>query len=265
MASSGSSAVMADSADATAAISAMHLGDGPQQSTKKDCHHNPLLVCDAGCGFPSQRRPRKERIHAVARQVFNFLEWRSTETKTKRGTKTGCSVSFLGSADDVAAIESRVGAQEENAIEYLPDTNLCYYIKDMGSVGDDAVYLSPDAEETLSSSEPPPKIVVVGMLIDRSITAGRSKRRAAHLNMRAAKLPLDELKVKQLASDEPLNVDTVMELMQRWWWECTTQTENIDTDLTREQYSKCFAISAALSMRTQRIRHPNRTFHKQGN
>ena len=199
----------------------------------------------------------------VSRQICNFFEWRSREAKTKRG----CNVSFLGSADDVEAIRSRVGAQGRgNAIEYLSGTNICKYITDMGSDADDAVYLSPDAEETLSSSAPPPKIVVVGMLIDRSIVESRSKRRAIDMSMRAAKLPLDELKVKELASDEPLNVDTVMELMQRWWWECdATQTENVDPDLAREQYKKCFVVSAALSLRTQRIRHPNRTFHKQAN
>ena len=287
-----SSAVMADAA--TAAISAMHLcdtdtksDDGPP-STKTDRHHaisvmhlsdtksdddgvpstkshNPLLICDAGYGFPSQRRPRKERINAVSRQICNFFEWRSREAKTKRG----CSVSFLGSADDVEAVESRVGAHDGNcndAIEYLSDTDICKYIADIGYEDGDAVYLSPDAEETLSSSMPPPRVVVVGMLIDRKITENRSKRRAALLNMRSVKLPLDDLNVKQLASDEPLNVDTVMELMQRWWWgRGPIQTEDIDTDLTREQCRKSFIVSAALSINTQRTRHPNRTFHKQAN
>lgn len=32
------------------------------------------IVVDVSCGFPIQKRPRKERINAVSRQIMNYLE-----------------------------------------------------------------------------------------------------------------------------------------------------------------------------------------------
>eukprot|EP00985_Skeletonema_marinoi_P002775 scaffold1144_cov98-Skeletonema_marinoi.AAC.3 len=114
------------------------------------------------------------------------------------------------------------------------------------------------------------------MLIDRRITEDRSRRRAEEsLNIRAAKLPLDELRVKELSSCEPLNVDTVMELMQRWWWNCDRVEERLqqingsgetkcddNTEKYGKLYKKCFIEAAAFAMKSQRDRHPNRTVHK---
>jgi hypothetical protein len=111
------------------------------------------------------------------------------------------------------------------------------------------------------------------MLIDRRITEGRSRRRAEDLlNIRAAKLPLDELSVKELSSSEPLNVDTVMELMQRWWNNCDKLEQRIhdkvvenndsNTEALSQLYKRCFLEAAAWSMKSQRDRHPNRTLHK---
>ena len=80
--------------------------------------------------------------------------------------------------------------------------------------------------------------------------------------LKAAKLPLDELNVQELISEEPLNVDTVMELMQRWHWNfdkiMSTQRHECDVDAERK---KAFIDAVAWAMKSQRDRHPNRTIH----
>ena len=136
--------------------------------------------------------------------------------------------------------------------------------------GDEVIYLSPDATKTLSSTSRPPSVVVIGMLIDRRITSDRSRKRAEEsLHLQALKLPLDELKVKGISSEEPLNVDTIMELMQRWWMSCDRLEEQLDTSVNNKnasdrasKYRKCFVEAAAWAMKSHRERHPNRTVHK---
>ncbi|KAL3827191.1 hypothetical protein ACHAXA_006746 [Cyclostephanos tholiformis] len=110
------------------------------------------------------------------------------------------------------------------------------------------------------------------MLVDRRITAYRSLARAEGvLKLRAAKLPLHELNVRGLTCREPLNVDTVMELMQRWHWNCDGMEKRRELEMimggsgsTSEAsslYRSCFLEAAARAMKTQRERHPNRTIH----
>ena len=131
------------------------------------------------------------------------------------------------------------------------------------------MYLSPDASYTLPSTSPPPRVAIIGMLIDRRITTDRSRVRAEEtLKIKAAKLPLDELNVKELTSQEPLNVDTVMELMQRWWWNCDRAKQHFEKAKNGESkvpsdviYKKCFLEAAAWAMKTQREWHPNGTVH----
>lgn len=75
------------------------------------------------------------------------------------------------------------------------------------------------------------------MLVDRRVSPNRSKRRAAASNaslahtttiiltagntrsmmIQCARLPLDALNVSDLGTDEALNIDTALEIMQRWW------------------------------------------------
>ena len=74
--------------------------------------------------------------------------------------------------------------------------------------------------------------------------------------------PKKYLNVKELTSNEPLNVDTVMELMQRWWWlaqRCEKASKDDEVDSVA--YKKCFLEAAAYAMKTQRERHPNRSLH----
>mmetsp|Transcript_57822 Transcript_57822/g.122630 ORF Transcript_57822/g.122630 Transcript_57822/m.122630 type:complete len:306 (-) Transcript_57822:965-1882(-) len=236
----------------------------------------PILICDAWYGFPKQNRPRRERINAVSRQISNFLEWRSSEGS---GAKQECHVSLLGSDGDVQAVRARMRELDDKAnssqhwndkekLSFQCNANIheFLYLQKANDI-DEVVYLSPDASQTLSATSSPPRIVIIGMLIDRRITADRSRLRAEEtLKLRAVKLPLDELNVKELTSREPLNVDTVMELMQRWWWNCdrTKQHHGNTAENDKAQssmYRKCFLDAAAWSMKSQRERHPNRTVH----
>eukprot|EP00956_Cyclotella_meneghiniana_P014434 scaffold21566_cov73-Cyclotella_meneghiniana.AAC.15 len=241
---------------------------------------NPnLILCDAWYGFPTQKRPRKERICAVGRQLVNFLQWRC---ELNLDALHECKVHLLGKELDVNAVQDRILeiASEEfttekfsSKIDFKPNVDIHESLLNWRNDNTDGevVYLSPDASETLPSTSRPPSIVIVGMLIDRRITSDRSRKRAEEsLNLRAMKLPLDVLNVKEMSSDEPLNVDTVMELMQRWWVNCDKIDEEIsmnaenanDADGRTSKYKKCFMEAAAWAMKSHRQRHPNRTIHK---
>lgn len=270
--------------DAAAALDRLHIEEDTAEVTEQSSS-TPIILCDAFYGFPTQKRPRNERVRAVARQLSNFMQWRSEETLEKQQ----CGVYFLGDCNDVEAVKLRVTELESQTsqtsaptceINFQPDIDIHSFLdqqKDISPtsiqapVNEDVVYLSPDAAETLPATSRPPRIVVVGMLIDRRITEDRSRRRAEDsLKIRAAKLPLDELSVKELSSSEPLNVDTVMELMQRWYWSCDKLEEKLQQmsgkgtiieDVSR-LYKTCFLEAAAWSMKSMKDRHPNRTVHK---
>lgn len=239
-------------------------------SNKKPSH---LILCDAWYGFPTQKRPRRERICAVSRQLENFLQWR-LDAKLDASE---CQVHLLGSTSDVEAVEDRI---TEIGVEGQPTETFCgkvvfkpnvgiheaiqHWRNESGTNEEDVVYLSPDASDKLSPICRPPSMVVIGMLIDRRITSDRSRKRAeASLQLRALKLPLDELNVKELDCNEPLNVDTVMELMQRWWANCDKlDKQSADSALNQQKYRQCFVQAAAWAMKSHRERHPNRIVHK---
>ena len=63
------------------------------------------LVCDAHYGFPTQRRPRRERINAVARQLRNFEVWVQGR---RRDRSPIVSAAVVGAEGDVAAIRERL-------------------------------------------------------------------------------------------------------------------------------------------------------------
>ena len=244
----------------------------------------PCLICDAFYGFPAQKRPRKERINAVSKQLTNFLQWRrqaAVSTSSSYECSSYCRVSVLGNEDDVQAVQNRMNelaahevvndskeditasASDDDDVEFPSNMTIHRFLENEGvDIENDVVYLSPDAQDTLSSTSPPPRIVVIGMLIDRNVTTNRSLGQAKTLMLKAAKLPLDQLNVRELISEEPLNVDTVMELMQRWHWNfdkiMSTQRHECDVDAERK---KAFIDAVAWAMKSQRDRHPNRTIH----
>ena len=331
------------------------LSSSSLSHTSKSSTNAPTLLCDAWYGFPTQKRPRRERINAVSRQISNFLEWRlrhiqhklplhhqSTSSLTQVGDvalhgvgamlKIPCCVAFLGAIDDARAVQHRVndlsrqgqllspllndtGNHSEDcnndcdnesrgqadadgggdAILFQPDVTIQAYLDrrrrnmqqlqanddvdiniDDASTNDTAIYLSPDASYTLPITCRPPRIVILGMLVDRQTVANRSQQRAENvLGMKAAQLSLKELNVSGLYSNEPLNVDTVMELMQRWWWNCDElevklqqQQQHLqrqccvnDVKVIDDAYRKCFLDAAAWALKSHRDRHPNRTLH----
>lgn len=270
-----------DATESPSPAASSSLLASPESNTIRDCKPDasvPIILCDAFYGFPTQKRPRNERVRAVSRQLTNFLQWRS-ETSKENSIKATTYV--LGDGKDVASVKTRVdelGTQTRastNEIIFHPDIKIQQFLdqqKDALSIQEskeEVVYLSPDASYTLPVTCRPPRVVIIGMLIDRRITEDRSRRRAEEsLKIQAAKLPLDELCVRELSSCEPLNVDTVMELIQRWWWNCDKleqrlqQRKNNDSGNTGRFYKKCFIEAAAFAMKSQRDRHPNRTVHK---
>jgi hypothetical protein len=67
--------------------------------------------------------------------------------------------------------------------------------------------------------------------------------------MQVARLALDEF--SNISPHEPLNVDTVMEGMQQWWWNCETGVEK-----------ECFIQAATQAIDRHCQRHPKRPLHK---
>merc|ERR1712194_708810 len=81
-------------------------------------------------------------------------------------------------------------------------------------------YLSPDADNVLSLEDGLPDVVIVGMLVDRLTQLNRSKERSLDIdeNIYCARLPLHTIGASDLSSNEPLNIDTVLELITRQHW-----------------------------------------------
>lgn len=261
-----------------ASFQTSHLREKPQN----------IILCDGWYGFPTQKRPRKERICAVSRQLVNFLTWRFEYKPNFLSDAKPCQVHLIGKDLDVEAVRDRIHDivaeqftntpdQYDNQIIFKPNVDVHEAIrqgkKDYQDENFEVVYLSPDASDTLPLLSRPPRVVIVGMLIDRRITSDRSRKRAEEsLKMRAVKLPLNELNVREMCSEEPLNVDTVMEMMQRWWFNCDKLEDRllvrdnyrggVKDGVCEQEYKNCFLDAAAWALKSHRERHPNRTVHK---
>jgi hypothetical protein len=200
-----------------------------------------VIYCDAGYGFPSEARPRREKVLAIAKQVVNFLMWQQEST-----SMDFAEVIIVG-CDELnrSALEERMKQLLKGDIPL----HVSFSSTKLDSL-DKIVYLSPDADEALDPSLEPPDHVVVGLLIDRRIIANRSKRQAANLGIQSARFALEEFNIDRC---EPLNVDTVLVGMQQWWWNC-------------EQHEggrrECFLEAMETSMDQHCTRHPNRPLHK---
>jgi hypothetical protein len=207
---------------------------------------SPLLICDAGYGLPREVRPRKEKILAIARQLVNFLEWQLEDCKDRPLAQ----VKVVGCPD--AATQS---ALENRTLALLKSSTLpshvefsCEPLEETCS-GHQAIYLSPDTEDSLDLNQPPPSVVVVGLLIDRRIQPNRSMDRAINLELVAKRWPLEEC-FAEISANEPLNVDCVLEGMQQWWW-------NSDADASEES----FIQAASQAIQHHAKRHPSRPMH----
>ena len=266
------------------------------------------IVCDAWYGLPTQKRPRRERVNAIARQLRNveqsaLLATRTAESTSSSKQKHGCGVRvvLVGKESDVQVIGERLeklreedgGTNDESScdscrVELLPNVSVAEAcgvlpaqeaeVDKPASANDDTetkchgkpIYLSPDADTTLDPRKPPPRTVVVGMLIDRRVQPNRSSERAEKIDVPAARLPMDELKVEGLETNEALNVDTVLETMVCWWDNVDGlrdgggYTGNNNDDDDGNSCRRCFIAAASAAMVSHEDRHPNRAIHGTG-
>lgn len=225
----------------------------------------PILICDAGYGFPREARPRKEKILAIARQLVNFLQWQeqsvyhaSPMAKVRvvscpddeiRQALQDRTLSLLGGTE----LPSHVSFSCEGLEDTCPNTT-------MGS-SDQVIYLSPDANESLDPSHKPPRVVVVGLLIDRRIQPNRSNDRAFQLDLVSKRWPLESF-FQEISANEPLNVDCVLEGMQQWWW----NTDNLLSDNPKQEHDgkahkEAFVQAASQAINHHAERHPSRPVH----
>lgn len=210
----------------------------------------PLIICDAGYGLPYQARPRKEKIFAISKQLYNFIHWQASQ-KNKQPL---AQIKVVGSSETIKCLQDRLVQLWDT--DSLP-SHVEFVSTELQALLDDydeqAVYLSPDASNTLDPSKRPPQVVIVGLLIDRRIQPNRSRNRASSLEIKTAKWPLEEC-FANISENEPLNVDTIMEGMQEWHWNCSNET----MDGTKE----CFVQAATSAIERHAQRHPNRPLHK---
>lgn len=265
--------------------------DDQESNHKRYCSQN-ILILDAGYGFPREKKVRKEKINAISSQLSNFLIWQTRKSglNTTEGQNAivrvvGCPdentkellerrtvenmrrTSSLSSAsnwndDD---LPSHVTITCEKLEQCLDDLGINEAVTSTTNIEnvDEPVYLSPDANESFDPTVQPPKIAIVGLLIDRRVQPNRSRGRAQSIGIVARRWPLEDCFVG-IDCHEPLNVDCVLEGMQQWWWNwkhVTARTSsnivNLDMKVKRETFIQ--AVSQAIEHHT--IRHPSRPLH----
>lgn len=122
------------------------------------------------------------------------------------------------------------------------------------------MYLSPDASP-MKSSDAPPRVLVVGMLIDRRVQPNRSKDRASHVDLVAKRRRLEE-SFQGISANEPLNVDCIMEGMQQWWWNENDLIHRKDPEsVTDHERKESFAQAASQAINHHAQCHPSRPVH----
>ena len=219
-------------------------------SASSDQH---VLLCDAGYGLPREARPRKEKILAIARQMVNFLEWQQQQQAASSGQQLA-KIQVVGCNDEAMCKALQERTQELLGTSALPThvTFTCDALDTVCNETEEAVYLSPDAPESMDPAQTPPNIVIVGLLIDRRVQPNRSQERAIKLNLKSKRWPLEQCFAK-VDRNEPLNVDTILEGTQQWWWNCR---ENSGV-LGKER----FIQASADALKRHARRHPARPMH----
>lgn len=235
---------------ASPAASAMH--DAPQpcsdpsndliSTIAKSLHisedeRTPILLCDMGYGLPREERPRKERLNAIAKQLVNFLSWQESVPNTPKAT-----VKVVACPDPDALLSRLLEL-------WSGDSSLPNHVSISNNpldafVQEKAVYLSPDAPDVLDPHAPPPRVVIVGMLIDRRVQPNRSRQRAEKMDVQAARWPA----LVGWDPQEPFNVDCILEGMQQWHW-------------NHDAGSGTFLEAARQALRHHQERHPQRVQH----
>jgi len=198
-----------------------------------------ILVLDAGYGFPREKKVRKEKLNAISSQLSNFLIWQTNlskedhqyaivrlvgcpdektkeflENRTIENMKKASTSSKLDSWKNLPSHVSITCETLEQCLENLATTRTAEEITTAANENNcEPVYLSPDASESLDPSSRPPDISIVGLLIDRRVQPNRSKSRAKNIGIVARRWPLEEC-FAEIDSNEPLNVDCILEGMQ---------------------------------------------------
>jgi hypothetical protein len=209
-----------------------------------------LLICDMGYGLPKEAKPQKEKILAITRQIVNFLLFQHQTLRENKHAWPVCRIlivlgtTIAGAHDEeeIAKIQKvhqtiynrmkEIWRHEVNPSSsssdfpdlYVEISHKCLpqVIEEMNNNNktreNEVVYLSPDVKTILRKL---PRVVIVGMLIDRrTIQVNRSARRANHLQVDSARWPLEDATTGNSAwhVNEPLNVDCILEGMAQWFW-----------------------------------------------
>ena len=253
-----------------------------------------ILILDAGYGFPREKKVRKEKINAISSQLSNFLIWQTGKTGLATKECQYAAVRVVGCPDENTSkllesrtIENMKRAHSLSSALNLHDNNLPSHVtitcetleeclEDIDTTRAAActtttydenigkpVYLSPDANESLDPSGKPPKIAIVGLLIDRRVQPNRSRDRAKKIGIVARRWPLEDI-FAEIDSREPLNVDCVLEGMQQWWWNWYQLTaNNRNNDGTGDLLVKreTFIQAASQAIEHHAKRHPSRPLH----
>ena len=180
--------------------------------------------------------------------------------------------------DSAEATEDDKDGSEENPREPLLPLHFSFTRSEEHTreLLQDAVYLSPDAPSSLQPSRLPPAKVVIGLLIDRRVQVNRSLSRSEQLQLEARRWPmevledvLNELQPNREDTDdkqqqpyyhtnEPLNVDTILEALQQWSWNATT----VGSDDIASGDDTAFRHASFQAFRNHAQRHPARTQHR---
>lgn len=220
-----------------------------------------MLFCDLGYGVPKESRPRKEKILAIARQLINFLEWQHSVPLNSDNQKQQLALAkiiLVDCNDDTvqAALLDRMKelwnqSSTSHDIALPFPINLVFSDQSLDSfhnkLSDSLIYLSPDAPTALDPLQPPPRGVIIGMLIDRRVQVDRSLTRSKHLKIKSVRWPT--IQNLELDESEPFNVDCILEGMQQWQWNHESNSDN------------CFQRAATQAWNHHQARHPQRPKH----
>ena len=265
--------------------------DPTKTTTSRNDSIPHTLICDMGYGIPKEKRPRKERLLAISKQIVNFVQWQQQQQVPEKQNPALIQIVGCPDKDTKSALQERIvqhlvlpsscnsklPSNLSISCDSLEDT--CAIINDCTS--EDIVYLSPDAEKMLGVDEiqPPPKVAIVGLLIDRRVQPNRSKNRAQNLQIVAKRWPLDDLVLindgdgdqqaeeEKVNPNEPLNVDCVLEGMQQWWWNIAKQEQQEEQGYphqegkTSKNYRKALLRAISQAIQHHAKRHPSRPVH----
>ena len=249
------------------------------------------LLLDAGYGVPRESGPRQEKILAIAKQIANFLLWQQKQQEQHSSAAACLSPVTVIGCTDVSmkhALKERLQKllllgeeldhkpkddDNPDKIHVLPP-NFAFAnsSEEEKELLQDAIYLSPDAPSTLNPSTPPPNKVIVGLLIDRRVQINRSWQRAQLLQLEAKRWPMEYLNdadnnnnddeeymdLYHHHAQEPLNVDTILEALQQWSWNCSSSGQ----EQLMVQDDTPFRNASLQAFRHHAQRHPARPKHR---